>query len=505
MTRMTRRKAIGLVTAGAGLALSGLPGTGASVQQPVGEEAGALALLGSNGVDGRDYRMRIEGIIPDALRGSLYRNGPGMFERRGYRKRNVLDGDGLVQRVSFDEQGARYQNAFVQTPKFIAEQAADRFTHSTWTTRAPGGPLSNIGGGKMASQAGVTIYEFAGRLFALDEVAPIYELDPVTLETIAEHDPGDADLPFANKAHTKIDPANGEWIIAGGVFGRQQKLHVVVRNPDGSIKSHRVVAEVDNHYVHDFFVTQTKVIFVLHPVIMNPLGFMMGTQSFTQALRWQPERGNRILVVNRDGEPDPVWLEADSAFMWHAVNAYDREDGRIVMDFPGYDNPDHFIGEDPQLNALMQGRLGQSANPGSLRRYVLDLATRRVDHQTLDGGHHEFPTIDPLAIGREHRYGYLAAFGAGGITRGIKRFDYQTGRSESFDFGPGVTVGEPIFARAPDSWEETGWLIQQGLAADTERSFFAIFRSDAVGDGPVAIAHAEHHIPISFHGCWSAA
>jgi len=503
---MTRRRAVEIMSGGAAVALAGLePGSAAPDHAPLSTEAGALGLLGRNAVDGQDYRMAVDGRLPEGLLGSLYRNGPGLFERNGYRKRNLLDGDGLVQRVSFDEQGVRYQNRFVRTSKYRAEEEAGRFTHSTWTTRSPGGMFNNIGGGRMASQAGVTVYEIGGRVFALDEVAPIYELDPVTLETIGEMDPGDAALPFAQKAHTKLDPVTGEWILAGGTFGRRQSLHVAIRNSDGSLKSHRVVAETENFYIHDFFVTRSKVIFLLHPVLMNPLGFLSGVQAFTESFRWQPERGNRILVVSREGEPEPVWLETEAAFVWHAVNAYEREDDCIIMDFPGYQNPDHMIGEDPQLDAIMQGRLGEAVHKGELTRYVLDLNQRRVQGEVLDAAHHEFPTIDPLALGREHRFAYLAAFGAGGVTRGVKRFDYETGQSASFDFGPGVTVGEPVFARAPGAWAEEGWLIQQGLSLETQRSFFAVFNASAVGDGPVAIAHAEHHIPISFHGCWAAA
>eukprot|EP00966_Prymnesium_polylepis_P091471 2117166-Prymnesium_polylepis.1 len=37
----------------------------------------------------------IEGAIPSDLRGSVFRNGPGNFERGGRRFEHVLDGDGL--------------------------------------------------------------------------------------------------------------------------------------------------------------------------------------------------------------------------------------------------------------------------------------------------------------------------------------------------------------------------------------------------------------------------
>ena len=51
---------------------------GSFVSEPV---AVWLQLIGTTEQGGRDYAPRIDGMIPDDLRGSLYRNGPGLFER----------------------------------------------------------------------------------------------------------------------------------------------------------------------------------------------------------------------------------------------------------------------------------------------------------------------------------------------------------------------------------------------------------------------------------------
>ena len=109
-----------------------------------------MALLGISEPGGRDETPQIEGDIPRDLNGSLYRNGPGLFERGGVRKPHLLDGDGLVQRLSFARGKVCYQNAFVRTAKFVEEEA-DAFRSSTWSKRRPGGMLANLGGGHMRS------------------------------------------------------------------------------------------------------------------------------------------------------------------------------------------------------------------------------------------------------------------------------------------------------------------------------------------------------------------
>src|SRR5689334_22132083 len=69
------------------------------------------------------YQARVEGGIPTQLRGTLYRNGPGLFDRGGLRKRNLLDGDGMVQSFRFHDSGVHYRNRFVCTQKYLDEQA----------------------------------------------------------------------------------------------------------------------------------------------------------------------------------------------------------------------------------------------------------------------------------------------------------------------------------------------------------------------------------------------
>jgi len=94
------------------------------------------------------YQAKVEGKLPAELRGTLYRNGPGLFDRGGLRKRNLLDGDGMVQAFRFDDGGVHYRNRFVRTAKFVEEEAAGTFLYPSWSTLAPGGLLANIWGAR---------------------------------------------------------------------------------------------------------------------------------------------------------------------------------------------------------------------------------------------------------------------------------------------------------------------------------------------------------------------
>ena len=97
-------------------------------------------------------------------------------------------------------------------------------------------------------------------------------------------------------------------------------------------------------YLHDWFVTEKHLVFNLHPAHVNILGFLSGQRSLIDSMEWNPDQGNLIMVFNRDGRGDPIFLETEASWMWHSLNAYDFDD-TIIADFVGYQNPNHFLGE----------------------------------------------------------------------------------------------------------------------------------------------------------------
>ena len=448
-----------------------------------------------------DYEPLVEGVLPAGLKGRLYRNGPGLFERSGYHKQHLLDGDGMLQCFDFSAGGVRYRNRFVRTEKFVAEEAARTFIYPTWTTRAPGGIFANLGG-RIKSQAGVTTLVKDGQLLALDEVIPLYVQDPSTLDTIGQFTfPEGVEMPGC-KAHTKTDPRNGDWILAATEYSRTMMLRWLVLAKDGTVKAQGAVKSPRMTYLHDFIVTERHIVFVLHPVEFSPFGMLLGLRSFTDSLTWTPEQGNLVMLLDRSGG-EPEFIEAPAAYMWHSLNAYEQG-GAIIADFVGYDTPDHFIGRNPAFAAILRGEDGEAEFPGTIRRYVIELKTKTLRQETIDAGNHEFPMID-LRLGlQKHHYGYFACGRSGDwILDGVARVDMDSGARQEFRFGPRHFVGEPIFVPQGSS-ESDGWILAQVQSGETGMNFLAVFDAGELAAGPIAKVHLRHHVPLSFHGFWDA-
>ncbi|KAF0216191.1 MAG: all-trans-8'-apo-beta-carotenal 15 [Geobacteraceae bacterium] len=512
---LTRRDFIKLC-GGAGMALS-LPGCAVSppLRKDVFPDFGlpdhTYLGLATSLREENDYEARVEGMIPAGLRGTLYRNGPGLFDRNGLRKRNLLDGDGMVQAFTMHDTGVRYRNRFVRTRKYQEEAAAGRFIYPSWSTQAPGGLWANFwAADRVKCQAGVTVYLRNGRLYAFDDTGLPYVLDPATLETAGESRLGLPDGFSVYSAHSKIDPRTGEWLHFGVRYGPDPMLHITIFAKDGGLKSHRLFPVPRYVYMHDWFVSDRHLIFQFHPAEIAFWGFLLGIRSMADSLRWRPEKGNLMMVLERERDAAPLFLHTDACYMWHSVNAYEK--GReIVADFVGYENPDHFIGPDPVAAAVMAGRRGEYIFPGELRRYLIDPARKAVRQETLDRGSYEWPRVNELHRCHGYRFGYLAKCRPGEFFWSfITRVDMGTGRTESYDFGEGVYCTEPVFAPKPgfrfepDAPHEPGWLLTEGYDSRTRKSFLAVLEAERVADGPVAVIHLTHHVPFSYHGFWQA-
>jgi len=430
----------------------------------------------------RHYRPAVEGRIPAELRGTLFRNGPGIVERDGHRKRCLLDGDGMVQAFRFDADGASYQNRFVATEKYQEEQAAQRFRYQSWTTVAPGGWAANLGIGEFKGSAGVNAVAWGDSLYALEDASHPYRLDTDTLETFGEDRFGAEGGIF--NAHPKIDPKRRQWIHTGiGVTSKE--LHVTIVNEHGGLVSHRRFPIDRGGYLHDCFVTDRHVVVVMSPVGMNPMGLLFGTNSVAGCFRWRGDQPNHVYVIERDGGDEITRIDAPAMWMWHSTNAFDRG-GEIVADFVGYDDPDHFIGDDPFFWAVMEGRFVPARNPGT-------------------------PTTNPALQCGEYRYGYYA--GLEDLSRGllhdrVVRIDMRTGESREYVLGDGRHCGETVFVPKPgiayraDAKEEPGWLLTLVYDLNQQRSELDVFEAEGLEDGPVARVLLDHHTPFSFHGSW---
>jgi all-trans-8'-apo-beta-carotenal 15,15'-oxygenase len=480
-----------------------------SIFPPLEEQELPYLGLATSLLEEHDYYAEIEGTIPSEIRGTLYRNGPGLFDRGGMRKRALLDGDGMLQLFRFSDNGVRYINKFVRTEKYLEEEAAGRFIHPTLSTVSPEGFFANLGGaGKVKTQAGVNVFLQYGKLYAFDESCVAYAVDPQTLGTLEPTTFGLSKDEAFFSAHPKIDPRTGEWLHFGLQYGPRIHLHINVFDSKGKRQKKKKIRLPRPIYLHDWFVSENYFILNLHPMEISVFPLLLGLSSIADSFNWRPENGNIVLVVERHGDGEPLWIPAPPAFMWHSINAHEQGD-KLIADCVCFESPDHFLGDGSPVAMTMRGKQGTFEHPGRIVRHTISLSERKVSKAIYDGAGYEWPFVSIPGRFTDYRYAYLTKSYRGEFFwTGLSRRDMKTGKEDAFDFGEGIYCTEPVFVPVPGlnyeptTTDEPGWIMSEVYNGHTKKSFLSILRADRIQDGPVANVHLRHHVPYTFHGFW---
>jgi all-trans-8'-apo-beta-carotenal 15,15'-oxygenase len=443
------------------------------------------------------YRVDvIDGAVPAALRGTLFRNGMGRNDLAGQWFPHWFDGDGMVQAIRFDTEGIHYRNRYVDTPQYRDETRVGHIVHRGFGKMRPGGVLANAF--RMAANVSNTsVVVSDGRLFSLWEGGPPYELDPATLATRGPEDFGGAARAFS--AHPRIDPDSGELFNFGIDYGRHCTL-TPYRLHRGRLTKLPAVTLPHPVMNHDFVLTEHYLVFCLGPILVRPLKFLLGFSSFDGALHWEPGLPTLILLVPRDGGA-PRFIETEAFFQFHFANAYEA-DGAIVLDVARY--PD-FLTIGPVLRDYWRSDW-PAEGMARLTRLRIDLASGRIESRAFSPGvSHEFPRFDPRRVGKPYRYAYIAC-NPDDRTRGLQqqvgKIDLENGTLATHDFAPNGYVGEPCFIPT-SAGEDEGVVVT--IVFDAASQLSAIVGLDArdIAARPLFTARLRHHVPYGLHGCFS--
>jgi carotenoid cleavage dioxygenase len=417
------------------------------------------------------FDLPVEGAIPPELSGLYLRNGPNPVTGVSP---HWFFGNGMIHGVRLERgRAAWYRNRYVKTP--LLEQ--------------PDRPLVSGDGSidRRNSSANTHVIAHAGKILALEEGHFPYWLTR-ELSTVGYWD-FDGRLATAMTAHPKICPVTGEMLFFGYDF-RPPYLTYHRVDADGKLAQSEPIAVPGPTMMHDWNVTRNHVVFMDLPVIFDLELAMRGTMPY----RWSDEYGARLGVMPRHGSSeDVVWYEVEPCYVFHPMNAY--EDGEtIVIDVARFPS--------------MWRKDSNDFDSATLHRWTIDRARGRVSEQPLDDRPAEFARVADRVVGLRHRFGYMmktgrGAPGDGGFGSGLLKYDLESGRSWSHDFGPGRSGGEGVFAAsAPGAGEDEGWLLTYVYDAARNASDLVILDAHDFEKPPVATVRLPRRVPAGFHGSW---
>ncbi|MFN3581661.1 MAG: carotenoid oxygenase family protein [Pseudomonas sp.] len=436
--------------------------------------------------------LSLSGRWPAALQGTFYRNMPARFDRGGQRYQHWFDGDGMVQAFRLSEGRIAHQGRFVETHKFLVDEAAGSLRTPTFGTRFAG--MDAVISPDNMNVANISVVWHGDRLFALWEAGSAWELDPQTLATIGPVTWRDdlQGVPFS--AHPRKDSDGSLWNFgaAGG-----QTLVIYHIGADGVLKKAEGISVPGLPMMHDFAITERHLVFLLAPMILQ-MDRVGAGHTVLDSYQWQSGEPMRVLTVDKNDWSKQRWYELPSGFVFHLGNAWEEPGGMIRFDYLRYADA-RVLTEN--FRAVMTGE-DVTLHRAQLAQVRLSPENGRAEQQLLPGNC-EFPGLDPRAVGVRQRYLVLTE-ATGDISHpgfnALRRIDLDRETEQSYRFEAGTLVEEHlVIPKSPSAPDGDAWLL--GTVLDTKKGVTGLTLFDAahIADGPIAQAALPYGLPLGFH------
>lgn len=418
--------------------------------------------------------LKVEGSIPPELNGLYVRNGTnsstGIAE-------HFFGGDGMIHGVRLENGRAKwYRNRYVDTPVYRKETSRFSMPKPENTTSA------------------VSLIYHGNRLLSLGEFGYPYQIDPNDLSTLGTYN-YDGQLTGNMTAHPRIDPDTGELLFFG--YNVVEPYLTYMRaDAGGNMLQVEPITMSGPSMIHDFAVTKDYVVFMDMQVRFSWLSAITGSAL---PFKWDHNAPCRFGVMPRTGtDADVKWFDIPSCFIFHIMNSFQQGDA-VVVDAARYDQ-------------LWVKSSHDFFHPARLSRFSMNMKTGRASVETIHGGAMEFPQVNRDLWTKPYRYGYSLVVDEENDSperiaqaeSGLRKYDLQTGETESYLPGPSLTPGEAVFipARATGGAEDEGYLASYLYDKNTDSSAFCLFDATRIAAGPIASVPLPVRVPVGFHGVW---
>ncbi|MEL6221620.1 MAG: carotenoid oxygenase family protein [Cyanobacteria bacterium J06627_8] len=448
----------------------------------------------------------LSGALPEKLAGTFYSNGPGRLKRGQQRVGHWFDGDGSVLAVHIAPSGAHATHRYVQTEGYQAEEAENRFLYSNYGMTPPG-LLWERWGKPVKNSANTSVLALPDRVLALWEGGNPHALDLNHLETIGKDDLGGAlTKNLAYSAHPKRDPKTGAIYNFSVTPGLNSTLNLFQSDRTGTVQRQTTLPLQGLPLIHDFVLAGRYLMLCIPPVQVQLLPVGLGLQSFCDAMKWEPQRGTEIIVVDRKTLNEVCRRKVNPWYQWHFSNGYEADDGTIVIDIIRYAD----FKTNQYLREVATGQTHTQAEGTFWRLRIQPQTGHVLSEDELLSQSCEFPVIPPDNVGQHTDVVFLNVhrptvsadddelFGA------IARFEPETQTLTIADVGSRRYASEPMIATHPDDPTQE-WLLTVVFDGNTDSSELWIYDAERLDEAPLCRLGLPEIIPHRFHGTWKAA
>jgi carotenoid cleavage dioxygenase len=335
------------------------------------------------------------------------------------------------------------------------------------------------------------VISHAGKIYAIVEAGD----KPVEIDqqlNSLDTDPFHGTLETGFTAHTKFDSQSKELHGITYAFPRgSYEAHYVVIGKDGRVKRTDLLPLSSGTMLHECAITENYVLVLDLSITFALSKLARGYFPFS----WNDDHQARIGLLNRKSNNVEIkWFNIDPCYFFHTVNAYEDQQGNVVVDAMRYQR---LFDED------WNGPFTEF--PPLLTRWTLNSANGNASEQQLDDLPAEFPRMHPHLNGKFNRFGYSLGTGLGvkpDFGRIIK-YDFVNKSNEVYELGEGKEGAESVFIPSENQKnEDDGYLMTYVYDKASDKSNLVIFHAQNIKSGPIAQIKLPQRVPFGFHGSW---
>ncbi|XP_043941540.1 retinoid isomerohydrolase isoform X2 [Protopterus annectens] len=501
----------------------------------------------------------ITGTIPQWLKGSLLRCGPGLFEVGSEPFYHLFDGQALLHKFELKDGNATYFRRFIRTDAYVRAMTEKRIVITEFGTFAYPDPCKNIfsrfftffNGIEVTDNALVNVYPIGEDFYACTETNYITKIDPQTLETVKKVDLCKYVSINGVTAHPHIEN-DGTVYNIGNCFGKNFaiaynliKIPPIQADKQDPLNRARVVVQFPcsdrckPSYVHSFGMTDKYFVFVEQPVKINLLKFLSSWSlwgaNYMDCFESHETMGVWFHVASKKtGEYKNVKYRTSAFNLFHHINTFE-DSGFIIVDlccWKGFEFVYNYLYlADLRKNWEELKKNAFKAPQPEMRRYVLPLNISKEDvgkniitlpyttatailrsdgsiwlePEVLFSGPRqafEFPQINyKKCNGKDYTYVYglgLNHF----VPDRICKLNVKTKETWVWQ-EPETYPSEAIFVAHPNATEEDDGILLTVVVSPGEGqkpAFLLILNAKDLTE--IARAEVDTNIPITFHGMY---
>lgn len=496
-------------------------------------------------------KAKVTGEVPSWLKGTLLRNGTGMFEIGPDRYNHWFDGLALMQRFHIENGEVWCNTRYLRSKSYQRNMAANRIVCSEFGTLGHPDPCKTLFNRyfsyffphEITDNDSVNFLQSGDEVYASTETAILHKVDPKTLETQDRVNMRKYVAINTCTAHAHYDregnmynlgTSNGGYSIVFVPKAQEDKDRLL----SGSKVLHTItpISKLYPSYYHSFAMSENYIVFPEMPLLLSVPKLMTTAfvgNSYRDCMSWEKDQEVKFHVISKkDNKPVELQYIAGPMFAFHHANTYEENgclimdcsahlDGSVVMQLSSTHDVDDSIHE------------AYNAGVGLFFRYVLPIelpenveigqnilasmdvktdaeAILQADgkifckpEKMIDDVCFEFPRYNyEMCNMRKYRYLYGTELPAHGpVGSRVFKMDINTRSYKAWARENDTQlIGEPVFVGRPGATEEDDGIVLVPVAdrtTDMTKDFLLII--DAKEFEVLARCEVDPRLPMSFH------